>query len=595
MKSWNAWLIITLIGLGIFTTVGKSLAWEFSMDGQFNWEYDLRGQTGSNGFFGPYDVDAGSGATYTPGTVTPVLVPGSSQAPAIMNSVVQNAITPGAATAYGAGYFAPLNFWMGFNLPGNDQNLTTSGSSFTSGSNGSWNTVYMDTLMDLHFNKAVRVRGRYHIGQWQTPGISTSPGETVASQYLMYHANGIQRSISPGYWNTLWIAVQLPWGHLSLGKKPMVLGTGLGFNGEENRTFEHIMLRTSYGPIKMMVAYAPYQPGMTNSAYYNQDFDQNNNRIWNNMDGLLYQSGPIDAGIVWAQYGWHTGGEGILNSPGVRNNNPYGDFAGNLGCAYLKYNNGRFFFNSEADWFYLNAKMHKRSYPGLPPYRQHWRWAVLGGAIGGPAKISLLYAWLAGPDRRGGNQIDQTGLQTDVGIRSNQFSNTGFFRPYSYLMVYAYGLGTHMNADTLNGTAEDASIYAARLDYAAAANLNIYGSFFWADRTSKSGYGWGFIRPDTAHPGMVTWVDRVGAPNIPDPNLGYEIGAGLDWKLLEGFTMTLTTSYWKPGKWFSYACVDKSLLNWNPPAGAGNFGWGVLPSRSIDPVLGTELKLIGVF
>ena len=75
--------------------------------------------------------------------------------------------------------------------------------------------------------------------------------------------------------------------------------------------------------------------------------------------------------------------------------------------------------------------------------------------------MSLLYAWLAGPDRRGGNQIDQTGLQTDVGIRSNQFSNTGFFRPYSYLMVYAYGLGTHMNADTLNGTAEDASIYAA--------------------------------------------------------------------------------------------------------------------------------------
>ena len=66
-----------------------------------------------------------------------------------------------------------------------------------------------------------------------------------------------------------------------------------------------------------------------------------------------------------------------------------------------------------------------------------------------------------------------------------------------------------MNADTLNGTAEDASIWAARLDYAVASNLNIYGSFFWADRTSKSGYGWGFIRPDTAHPGMVTWADRA--------------------------------------------------------------------------------------
>ncbi len=155
------------------------------------------------------------------------------------------------------------------------------------------------------------------------------------------------------------MTVQLPWGHLSLGKKPMILGTGLGFNGEENRTFEHIMLRTSYGPIKMMVAYAPYQQGTTNSSYYNQDFDQNNNRIWNNMDGLLYQSGMIDAGIVWAQYSWHTGGEGILSAPATRNTNAYGDFAGNLGCVYFKYNNGRFFFNSEADWFYLNAKMHK--------------------------------------------------------------------------------------------------------------------------------------------------------------------------------------------------------------------------------------------
>ena len=178
MKTLRIWILITLMGLAGLVTDRSALAFEFSMDGQFNWEYDMRGQTGSNGFFGPYDEDAGSGANYTPGTVTSVIVPGSSQAPAIMNSVVQNAITPGTATAYGPGYFAPLNYWLGFNLPGNDQNLTTSGSSFTSGSNGSWNTVYMDTLMDLHINKALRIRGRYHVGQWQTPGISTSPGET---------------------------------------------------------------------------------------------------------------------------------------------------------------------------------------------------------------------------------------------------------------------------------------------------------------------------------------------------------------------------------------------------------------------------------
>ncbi len=87
-----------------------------------------------------------------------------------------------------------------------------------------------------------------------------------------------------------------------------------------------------------------------------------------------------------------------------------------------------------------------------------------------------------------------------------------------------------MNADTTNGTAEDASIWAARVDYAVASNLNVYGSFMWADRSNKSGYGWGFIRPYTgpyagefqAPLGMVRWNDRNNAPSIPDPNLGYE-------------------------------------------------------------------------
>ena len=593
MKKYRVWLILSVAALEILLTQGKIFAFEFSVDNQFNWEYDSRGQSGTNGFFGPYDVDAGSGATYTGPTGTATVTD--------VNGAQKTVVTAGATTAYGPGYLAPLNFWLGFNLPGNDQNLATSGSSFASGSNGSWNTVYLDTNMDFNLNKALRVRGRYHIGQWQTPGISTSAGELVASQYLMYHANGIQRSISPGYWNTLWMTVQIPWGQLLLGKRPIVWGTGLAWNGAENRTFEHLIFRLFYGPFTGMFGFTPYMLGTTNQSYYNQDFDNNNIRMWNTMTGLHYRSGNIDSGVMWGHHSWHTGGEGILNTPLVRNTTSYGDFYGHTGGVYFKYNNGRFFFNSEVDWFYVTTQMHKLMASGAPApgggpkYREHWRWMVNAGVLSGPGKVSLLYAWLAGPDRRHGAQIDQTHLQTDVGIRGNVFSNTGFFRPYSYLMVYAYGLGTHMNTDTLNGTAEDASIYAGRIDYAVAANLNIFGSFFWADRTNKSGYGWGFIRPDTAHPGMVTWSDRQGAPNIPDANLGYEIGTGLDWKLLEGFTMTLTTAYWQPGKWFSYACVDKALPNWNMPTGSANFGWGVWPDRRIDPVLGMELKLIGLF
>ena len=36
-------------------------AWEASATGSLNWEYESYGQLGSNGFFGPYDVDLGGG------------------------------------------------------------------------------------------------------------------------------------------------------------------------------------------------------------------------------------------------------------------------------------------------------------------------------------------------------------------------------------------------------------------------------------------------------------------------------------------------------------------------------------------------------
>ena len=41
----------------------------------------------------------------------------------------------------------------------------------------------------------------------------------------------------------------------------------------------------------------------------------------------------------------------------------------------------------------------------------------------------------------------------------------------------------------------DAFVLAGRLDYAVAANLNLFGSFFWAQRNSD-GYEWGCLRPE---------------------------------------------------------------------------------------------------
>ena len=82
---------------------------------------------------------------------------------------------------------------------------------------------------------------------------------------------------------------------------------------------------------------------------------------------------------------------------------------------------------------------------------------------------------------------------------------------------------------------------------------------------------------------------RPGAPNILERDLGYEIGGGIDWKLIEGYTLTARVAYWKPGGWFKYACVDRRQPNWDNPN--ANNRWGINPDREIDPIFGTRVSI----
>ena len=108
--------------------------------------------------------------------------------------------------------------------------------------------------------------------------------------------------------------------------------------------------------------------------------------------------------------------------------------------------------------------------------------------MAGPAKASFMYAWLPGPDRRHGVLIDRQPYFYG-------FANHGLFMPYSLVMNFYYGGGLNLYNLNTDGYMNDASIFAGRLDYAVASNLNVFSSFCWADRASGAGYGWGFIRP----------------------------------------------------------------------------------------------------
>ncbi|MBI5571565.1 MAG: hypothetical protein HY914_16605 [Desulfomonile tiedjei] len=612
-KVWMA----AVIGLCLCLLAGPASAFELKMDGTFTWNYQTFAQTGKSGFFGAYDVAAIDGVTGFP-----------------------------------AGTFAPYNFWAGWHRRAGIQ----------SGSDAGWQTLWMDTNVDLQINPALRVRGRYHVGEWG-PGSAVAgqpvatgdlgQGDLVASEYLTYRYTGIRRSFSPGYWNWLFMTAQVPWGIVNFGRRPSAFGTGLGWNADV-RNSETLSVSALYGPFNITVGVYPSRRGATarpsttaaglpafnnTSGYYNVDRDKDNTRY--DVGSLFtYRAGSIEMGALVNWVNFHTGGEGVLDDPVARANKTPGArayiYLDNhtewYGSGYAKFNNGRFFFNGEVVWFHQTEKTRG----GLPAngiigrgrqngvavdvrdlYIEHWRYALEAGVLAGPSKMSLLYAWLSGGDRRGMGgligQIDRTGI-----LRSNSFANTPFFRPYSYLINEVYGTGVFQNGDTTDGYIEDAIIYAGRWDYALAANLNTFASFMWADRASKSGFGWGCIRPDTTAPaagalpgtvnfGAITnanilnvW-NNLSTPNIPDMNIGYEIDAGMDWKLIEGLVMKLTVAYWQPGAWFKWACRDKNIPLWGTnaplvwPAGGTPATAFINPNRTIDPVWGAEVKFEGSF
>ncbi|MFH0823647.1 MAG: hypothetical protein V2B18_12915, partial [Pseudomonadota bacterium] len=275
---------------------------------------------------------------------------------------------------------------------------------------------------------------------------------------------------------------------------------------------------------------------------------------------------------------------------------PYDDVIRH-GCVYLKYSNGTFFLNTEAAYWNESITL----VGAAPLYNESWRGMLETGAVVGPGKASLLFAFMPGADRRNGALIDRQPY-----VQGTPNAAFTVFQPYTYLLGYAYGSG--VNAFDLNrqGYINEALVIAGRLDYAVAANLNVFGSFLWAERSSN-GHGWGFIRPAQRSAAarvvnaggngadQATWTPYVnykenpGAPTIPDSGLGWEAMAGIDWNLLEKFRFSVQGSFWQPGKWFNYACIDKNVSGWDVPA-AGN-RWGINPDRAIDPVVAAQVEI----
>ncbi len=430
-------------------------AWELDLDGAVTWKYEWYNQHGHNGFFGRYNVDNGSVKA------------------------------------------ANLNFWNGGQF---DTNITT-------GADAGWSYLYTQFDPKFQINQAIRITGRYRMGSY---------GDPINSNYHTQDAPGANNAFSEGQWTMFWCTAKTPWGTVGLGKRPWRFGTGLQYDMDAATT-ESVVLAVPYGPLDIGIGYYPYRFAGTSgiaafadlgdpydlitvtpdiTRQYFSRADKSGCLSTDFLAFVTYLAGPLHAGISANFGGFHIGPEAPLgDTQPVAQDSEYVH-----GSIFAKYMNGRFFFNAEAAWLYWTDRyadptglFARYRVPAPTRDTEQWRYMVEFGFLAGPAKLSFLHAMTPGPDRRNGTFI---GKQSAAFVWHPTFDrhlgNFSVFRPYAYIFSYDYGSG--LNAYNLcnDGYTRDASVLAARLDYAVAANLNVFGNLARLERTSN-GYSWGCI------------------------------------------------------------------------------------------------------
>ena len=524
----------------ILSVVGAptlSIAWEFSIESALlNFRYVYASQAGANGFFGPFDTD--------------------------------NGVTTG-------GNLAPLNGWFQRKM--------------ISGTTAETSSTRFSVFPVLKLNKAVAIRGTYRISS------------DITNNLASIQDPDLENAISYGRWTRLWMTTDIPLGRIYYGRRGFQQGCGLQFSSAETaedifesgrRAVEIFQLESFWGPFTIGAGFYPWRLG--GKDYWNIE-DQNAARTTHLLGYFKYAAGTIETGLGGFYFAFHEGPES-QKTVEKRMSYPPRTTTATEGWLYLKYNNGRFFLNMEADWYYRTIEYQTAMNgfslgPGynmnpllgyLPPYTESWRYMAEFGAYSGPAKLSFLLAHMPGPDRRHGILIN-----TQPYIQEAERSAYAVFYPYSILMGKYDRAGVDSYQDM-----SASNVVAGRFDYMIASNLDILVSVMKANRSSN-GYGWGYVKPDPNKFGYVAFSQAGSfndpAPAIPDNDLGWEFNAGIVWKLLENWRIYARGAYWQPGKWFNYACVDKSVPNWDNPSSANNFGTN--PNRTIAPILGIELYL----
>jgi hypothetical protein len=598
--------------LGILATmlmalfVAPAFAWEFEMTGDFEYRLNYLSRIGSQDLFGDASMQENT-----------LLVDGNPNNAA--NGYLNNYIGFAGPNTYMTGFINNTN-GAGQPIIADSAASTLGGGSGMAITRGGFSRWGCDAYIGdqrltfrpaIRVNNAIRVFGVYTVGGLRNKYVQArsdangitgeSPGAAPFERYATHHGHmAAYNTAAIGSWEQFRATIQLPIATLSIGVKDFPFGTGMMF--ANNTATDSALMVVPYGPFRFLFA---VWPGLGGKPFGGSSVQNNGNDFWTSFDNrpdknsqFDYRYGPLftyESGDFWC------GAGGILgyNHAHKQYNNARAAVVGALGWAAgqlpsydewdwlwdagFKYNNGRFFLNFET--VIRNVDRYNNYSPaGVPGeipaatafnvpgnrYFQSLKAFLEAGVMCGPAKTTFMSAWTNGRNLPG--TAFNNGVFNPTQPGGLLAINYQVLQPYSYLMFPTYAGGN--NQFNLDGTGEmsDAYCLAARFDYAAAANLNLFGSYIWASRVEKNGYYAGSFAGSFGNaiyngnqvPQNGTQASAFKAasgagfgananPFVDDTYLGWEAQAGLDWKLLEGLSMQAAYSYWSLGPWFDQA------------------------------------------
>ncbi len=382
------------------------------------------------------------------------------------------------------------------------------------------------------------------------------------------------------------MGIKTPMLNFSIGYKTSHWGMGLRKH-KFDRASSSFTVTAFYGPFH--IAFSPYFArnesswGLHNATSRNegrnsyQRQEQRRNYFSAFQGDIVYSSGPLEIGLLSDSYtehhsNWVTARLATLNTPNHRPATP--DLIRYRINPYVKYTNGRFFFNAEGNWLTRWRTGRATADPeNAVPTAANLRvrpdqsddafiYGVELGVLCGASKVTWNYIRATGQD-------PTTRITTEDAGMAEQGVSAGYMKDWGLLMYYMYGAGTGWDAAGY-GQPTNLHHWGSRFDYAVASNLNVFAlcSYAWRDQPNAYTLGgdWrGGARPFTNNDiaqaqGIIGGYE--GQTAVPDSarDIGWEVDAGVSWKLLENLVWNSTFAYWKPGSWWSYAYPNTAAI-----------------------------------